>query len=269
MAESIFTDQVPALTNANDSTAYTLATLFTPAVNGAVTHIRWRFPDTSPSAPVVGALYSRTSDAAGTELSRATFASPVAGTWNTAELPSPVNISVGGYYYTAVWTPDRYVATGGFFTSTALTTGNLTAPADDTVTPRRNGRFNDFGVEPNYPDFQFDGGGYFVDVVFEAAGGAVANPQHVVLSSDTQQIITLDANYGQVEITVVANPAVIFFNVKDEAIGTVAGAVDTMDGHQVGPAALWSKIVRDETSGTVSKVRLRSAGTPTVSVRGL
>lgn len=82
MAESLFTDEVPALTNLNDSTAYTLATLFTPAIAGHVTHIRWRFPDTLPSAPVVGALYSRTSDAAGVELAQATFVDPVAGTWN-------------------------------------------------------------------------------------------------------------------------------------------------------------------------------------------
>lgn len=177
-------------------------------------------------------------------------------------------MTAGAYYYTAAWTPDRYVASG-FFTGTTLVSGNLTAPADDTITPRHNGRFNDFGVAPNYPDTQFDGGGYFVDVVFEAAGGAVANPQHVVLVADTQVVLTLDSNFAKVEVTVVANPAVVFFNAKDVTIGTVAGAVGTMDGNHVLPAALCSKIVADETAGTVSKVRIRSAGTPTVSVRGL
>lgn len=94
----------------------------------------------------------------------------------------------------------------------------------------------------------------------------MANPKHVTLQADTEAAVTLDVNYGRVEITVVANPAVIYFNTGDVAIGAVAG---NMDGHQVIPAALCVKTVADETSGAVSKVRVRSAGTPTISVRGL
>lgn len=94
----------------------------------------------------------------------------------------------------------------------------------------------------------------------------MANSQIFTLVADTEKIFTLDANYGRVEITVVANPAVIYFNVKDAAIGAVAGS---MDGNQVLPAVLCAKTVLDETSGVVSKVRVRSAGTPTISVRGL
>lgn len=173
MADSIFTSETPSLTNANDGTRYTLCTLFRAAVDGTITHGRWYFPTTLPSSSPVFALYSRTSDAAGTEMARATFSDPVAGAWNTVVLASAQPVTAGSYYYAAVWTPDRYVATGGFFAGSAVTSGNLVAPADDTDVPRRNGRFNDFGTEPEYPDAQFGGGCYFADVVFVA--GAVAD----------------------------------------------------------------------------------------------
>lgn len=92
------------------------------------------------------------------------------------------------------------------------------------------------------------------------------SPYHATLVADTELVVTLDANYGQIEVTVIAGPAVTYFNTNDTAIGAVAG---DMSGNHVLPAVLCSKTVRDATSGAVSKVRLRSAGTPTVSVCGL
>lgn len=269
MAESIFTDQVPALADANDNTAYTLATLWTPSADGTVTHGRWRFPATLPSAPVVFALYRRDSEAAGEELARATFVDPTAGTWNTVALASPEPVIAGTYYYATIWTQNRYVATGGFFTATSITSGHLTAPADDVATPRRNGRLNDFGTEPNYPDLAFEGGNYFVDVVFEPSGGVVANPVHVTLVANTETELTLDGNYGHVEVTVTANPALIYVNTKDVEIPTVAGALSTLGDSDAIPPVYCAKVLRDETSGTNSKVRLRSAGAPTLCVKGL
>ncbi|HLL69012.1 MAG TPA: hypothetical protein VK453_25355 [Micromonosporaceae bacterium] len=94
----------------------------------------------------------------------------------------------------------------------------------------------------------------------------MANPQHFTLVADTEKVFTLDQNYGQVRITVLANPAIIYFNAADAAIGPVAGS---MDGNEALPAVLCSRVVADRTSGTVSKVRVRSAGTPTISVSGL
>ena len=94
----------------------------------------------------------------------------------------------------------------------------------------------------------------------------MANPKHVTLVADTETVVTLDNNYGSVRVTVIANPAVIYFNTSDTTIGTVAGS---MDGNEAVPATLVSRVVVDRTGGTASKVHLRSAGTPTVSVGGL
>lgn len=268
---------MPALTDASDGTPYTLATLFTPAVAGTVTHIRWRFPDTLPSAPAVGALYSWTSDVAGTELGRATFASPVAGTWNTVALPSPVAVQAAGFYYAAVWTPDRYVATSGFFTDHTVTSGNLTAPADDTITPRRNGRFNDLGVEPNFPDTQFNGGGYFADVLFEPEGGTVvAAVAHATLVAATVSTQTLALVDPVGDLTSFATPPRAKVGVMNRS-GTAAvyfttdGSTPTVGGANCYalPAALCELVVADETPGATTVVKLISAGTPDVSVRGV
>lgn len=94
----------------------------------------------------------------------------------------------------------------------------------------------------------------------------MANPQYWTLTADTEKIFTLDQNYGSVRITVIANPAVIYFNTSDTTIGAVAGS---MDGNEAIPATLCSRVVTDQTSGTATKVHVRSAGTPTISVGGL
>lgn len=92
-----------------------------------------------------------------------------------------------------------------------------------------------------------------------------ADPQHFTLLADTEKIFTLSQNCGTIRIVVYADPATIFFNTENIAVPAVASS---QDGQQVIPAALAAVEVTDETSGAVSIVRLRSAGTPTVMVTG-
>src|SRR6478752_3133294 len=160
MVESIFTVQVPANPDENDGGVLTLGTRFVPAVNGTVTAIRWRFPNTPIVGTVNGRLYAWVSDTVGTLLGSADFVAPVAGTWNTTAINVPV--VAGQPYVTAVVTPNRYVSTVGLFSS-AITNGNLTATADG---PTRNGKFIQAAA---YPDNSFNATGYFVDIEFTAA----------------------------------------------------------------------------------------------------
>jgi hypothetical protein len=144
-----------------------LADIIIPAVVGQITGIRWRFPDTLPGGNVIGLLYDYST---GTELARATFSSPTAGDWNTVAFAAPVATSAI-YYLAAIWTPDRYVATSGFFASSGLTNGNLTSPQD---TPSdHNGQYA-AGASPALPTSSFNSTSYFVDVLFDPAG-AVAD----------------------------------------------------------------------------------------------
>lgn len=166
MSFSIFTTQIPAIPNANDGLTQNLGTVFTTSVDGNVTHIRWYFPATLPTGTVIGALWLWTSDGTGTLLGQANFTAPVAGTWNTAQLSVPIAITNGVYYVASIFSQDQYVATGALF-NVAITNGPLTAPADDSVTPRRNGKFLQNAGGLTYPTSFFNGNGYFPDIVFE------------------------------------------------------------------------------------------------------
>lgn len=95
----------------------------------------------------------------------------------------------------------------------------------------------------------------------------MANPKFVTLSADAEATVNLDANYGEIRITVLSNPAVVYFNTANAAIGSVtAGGTD---GNEALPAVLCSRVVRDQTGGANSVVRLRSTGTPTLLVGGV
>lgn len=167
MAESLFTDQVPAETAADDGTPFTLGTLITADTAGTVDGIRWRFPAVLPDGSVVGVLYAYDTETTGTELASATFVAPVAGVWNTVLFASPVGISALTKYVAAVWTPNKYVYSGDFFVA-ALTNGHLTAPAH--TAEQHNGKYHLGGATPTYPGSTFNENCYFVDVLFTPVG---------------------------------------------------------------------------------------------------
>lgn len=167
MAESLFTSQTPVSGNINDGTTYTLGTVWTPAVDGTVTHLRMFAPTSAPAGPVVGVLYRLDSDTTGVELSRATFGALALGGWNTVELPSAVSVSAGSYYVACYITPDRFVLTLDMFTTSAVVNGNLTAPQSGV--PYGNGRLH---VGDGFPEITSgDRACYFADVVFEVGAG--------------------------------------------------------------------------------------------------
>lgn len=93
----------------------------------------------------------------------------------------------------------------------------------------------------------------------------MANPRVTTLVADTDTVVTLDANYGTVEVTLIANAATTQFN----ASGTAISSSTLTDGNHILTTTLVSKTVADATSGAVSVVHLRSSGTPTVAVYGL
>lgn len=166
MPHSVFTSQVPAVPDATDSKKYTLGTLVFANTTGTITHGRWRFPNTLPTGAVDFVLYDYSSQAV---LARATFVSPVAGAWNTVALPAPVAYSTANrYLIAAVVTPNRYLATVGYFNTVATVNGNLTSPATTGNDP--NGRL---GTGDIYPPGSANGSCYFADIVFVPAGEAV------------------------------------------------------------------------------------------------
>jgi hypothetical protein len=94
----------------------------------------------------------------------------------------------------------------------------------------------------------------------------VANPKYVTLAANVESVVTLDANFGSIEVALVANADLTCFNTTGTPIGSVSGPVD---GCHTLTSSLPAKVVADGTAGQASVVRLRSVGTPTVQVCGL
>ena len=90
----------------------------------------------------------------------------------------------------------------------------------------------------------------------------VASPYHLTLTANTVAEVDFDANFGRIEVLNVDGAAAIYVS-NDGTAPTVAGA-----GYHVLPAAIGSVELPDLTSGN-TVVKLISAGTPQVSVRGL
>lgn len=89
------------------------------------------------------------------------------------------------------------------------------------------------------------------------------SPQHATLVAGVVTTLTFDENYGRVEVLNVDGAAEVYFR-TDNTNPTVGGT-----GCHVLPAAIGSIEVDDLTAGTGTVVKLISAGTPKVSVRGL
>lgn len=90
----------------------------------------------------------------------------------------------------------------------------------------------------------------------------MANPQHFTLVAATVKTFTLDADYGQVELTNVDGTAAVYFTTDGTAPAVAA------DGTEVLPAAIGRLTVKPRTQGA-TVVKAISAGTPKISVRGL
>lgn len=171
MAESLYTTESPT-SETSESPGPTIGTVIKVTVAGhQVTKLKWFAPaeSTGDDANIPFVLYDADTQA---ELARK-VASITLGAWNTVTLTTPVAVSLNQRLLPAVKTPTRYTFTSGFFATTDLVVGNLTAPATGNTTGG-NGRFHTGGDA--YPESTFGGNNYWTDVVLEVvpAGDAIA-----------------------------------------------------------------------------------------------
>lgn len=160
MAESFHSDsEVPAGgTDFDDSVALDLGLRFSVLTAGTITHARFRAADHLSGTPRWG-LYRQSDQSL---LGWQDITSYTIGVWNTIALVTPIPIVTTEAYQAVLWTPNRYVAENGYLVS-AITRGNIVAEA-------QGGRF---AVQPglDYPNNSFSNSCYFIDFVFQAAGG--------------------------------------------------------------------------------------------------
>lgn len=152
--QTIFGNEVPVNLDNNDGDSYTLGTWFYPQVNGTATHGRWYFPITSPTNPVVIAIF-RDGDQA--VLGSTTFPAGLNSGWHQAAFSSPIPLVADTSYRVAVLTPNRYVSTSGYF-GTDKTSGDIYCPPVA-------GRFA-VNSSLTWPDQNFGQASYWSDLVF-------------------------------------------------------------------------------------------------------
>ncbi|SMC92423.1 Ig-like domain-containing protein [Kibdelosporangium aridum] len=155
---SLFSEAtVPTVTAANDSGNYELGVRFSTSADGFITAVKF-YKGTGNTGTHTGSLWT----AGGQQLATGTFTNETATGWQTLTFATPVAVQAGQSYVASYTAPNgRYAADGGYFNRTAVTSVPLSAPL--------SGPGNANGVYkagPGFPTSTFQGGNYWVDVVF-------------------------------------------------------------------------------------------------------
>lgn len=175
MSESLFTTQLPTLTDVAEGVPVTVGTALRFAVAGKVSGFRVYAPLTV-SGTFAGALWQITGSSSGTLLGSATFGVLAPG-WNTVLLGAPIDVDAVNPYKVGLRTSEgRYAATGAFW-STGFSNGNVIGIQDNAVVNGiiiSNGSFGSGLV--NYPSSTFNSNGYWIDVLFDATPTSESHP---------------------------------------------------------------------------------------------
>lgn len=179
MIESLFTSQTPVSgDNSDGAPGINPATTVVFAVNGTVFGVRF-YATTTVSGTYIGSLWSVDSSdpGGGTLLQQKTLGgAPTGGTWNSIMFDTPIVVTAGVPYRVTVFSgAGRYPATLGFFTSSGLTNGNITAPQHGATVAGKTISQGTFRIDAalDYPNNSGNGTCYFVDVLFEEAAAEV------------------------------------------------------------------------------------------------
>ena len=144
-----------------DTQTVELGLKFRSSVNGYVTGVRF-YKGSQNTGTHVGHLWSST----GTLLATATFSGESASGWQQASFPSPVAINASTTYVISYVAPaGHYSGDNGYFTSSSVTNGPLTALRDGD--DGGNGLYR-YG-QSVFPNSTWQSSNYWVDVVFQAS----------------------------------------------------------------------------------------------------
>jgi hypothetical protein len=152
---TVLGNAVPAVVAAtDDAAAVELGMSFSTSQPGKVTAIRF-YKGATNTGTHKGSLWS----ASGARLAQITFTGESATGWQTAQLSTPVTLTVGTTYVVSYLAPrGNYSYTSAYFAQ-PKTSGPLTAGSTN------NGRYF-YGATGGFPSYSWNASNYFVDVVF-------------------------------------------------------------------------------------------------------
>jgi hypothetical protein len=150
----------PAVAAVSDNSAVELGVRFRTSTAGFVTGLRY-YKSASNTGTHVGSLWTNT----GTRLSSVTFTGETGSGWQTAQLPTPVQVTANTTYLAAYHTDTGFYSATNNGLASAVTRGPLTALANGT--DGGNGGYA-YGADA-FPANSFQATNYWVDVVFDTS----------------------------------------------------------------------------------------------------
>ena len=218
---SIFTSQLPAISNQRDNTiGIVVGTRFRSSANGSVTAIRF-YKGAGNTGTHIGQLWS----SSGTLLAEAMFTNETSSGWQQVNLPNPVSITAGTNYIVSYHSSQGYYSTTGDFFANTIVNGPLTAPAD--ISGTHNGLYK-YSTVPVFPNETYGKENYFVDVVFStgtvtditAPVVTAVSPLQEATGVNTSLTITADFNEA-LDPASVTNASVFLMSGSSNIPGTV------------------------------------------------
>lgn len=162
-----------------------LGTVFSPKVNGVITHFRFYKTVADDASEFTLNLWN----AYGVNAVRQKISAVGKAGWVRIPLTTPARVTAGSHYVVSVYFPaGRYGGRTGVFTS-ARVRGNLTAPSS--VQAGGNGRYVYSGTTA-FPTLTFSGSAYYVDVVF-SPDSQPHKPLIVNAGRDTTLVCPIDS----------------------------------------------------------------------------
>jgi hypothetical protein len=150
----------PAVADSFDTDAVELGMKFNSSVAGHIHGVRFFKGGTANSGLHRGSLWS----SAGDRLASVNFAGETASGWLNALFDAPVAIAANTTYVVSYLAPvGRYSVTGGYFNNQSPSNGPLTGLANGA--DGGNGLYR-YGAEGGFPTYTYNGGNYWVDVLF-------------------------------------------------------------------------------------------------------
>lgn len=148
----------PSIVAANDGLAIEVGLKFKAAVSGKITGVRF-YKGAANTGTHVASLWT----SSGALLGTATFTNETASGWQQVDFASPVNITANTTYVVSYYSPNGYYAvTSNYFGSSSTIRWPLEALS--APVSGGNGLFK-YGTSA-FPTQSFNGGNYWVDVVF-------------------------------------------------------------------------------------------------------
>lgn len=234
----------PGLPAVGEAAALELGVRFRSDVPGLITGVRF-FKGPGNGGLHKGSIWNT----AGTRLSTVDFAGETAGGWQQASITPPVAATANTTYVVSYHAPQgHYAFDAGYFVGADRDSAPLHAPRS--AGDERNGVFR-YGAASQFPDGSYNGGNYWVDVVFDPRDQAAP-----VVSARFPQS-------GELGVSV-ASPVRVTFS-EPVVAGSIVLEVRTPQGSAVPGTVGYDAVSRTATFTPGAALSAATAYTTTVS----